>query len=502
MSRTSYLRRPLTALLVGAALAASVLMAVVVLASPAWAATYTVKNTNDAGPGSLRQAIIDANTNTGSADTINFDAMSLGSSATITLTSGQLPPITDVAGLTIDGGSADITISGNEQYRVFLVDSGAKLTLSNLTVANGNSGFEDDGRGGGIYNGQGGTVTVSNSTLSGNSAGNGNGGGGIYNGGFGTLEVINSTLSGNSSNDSGGGIFSRTGTVTVSNSTLSDNSAPIGGGILTMGDTLEVSNSTLSGNSASEGGGIYDSGADTITVSNSTLSDNSAPIGGGNCDGVGDGTIANGGYNLDSDTSCGFGTNNNSLSGVDPMLGPLADNGGPTKTHALLAGSPAIDKGNSSFEATTDQRGLPRPIDFVGILDAADGDGSDIGSFERQLQEPDTTPPKVISTVPANGREVGPTANVKATFSEDMQTASVKNAFKLFKKGSTTQIAAQVSYDAATDKATLNPTNNLRRGVTYRAVVSTVAKDVAGNRLDQDDSTTSLQQKVWYFTVD
>jgi hypothetical protein len=63
-------------------------------------------------------------------------------------------------------------------------------------------------------------------------------------------------------------------------------------------------------------------------------------------------------------------------------------------------------------------------------------------------------------------------------------------------------IAAQVGYDAPTHKATLNPNDTLKRGVTYKAVVSTVAKDVAGNRLDQDESTTGLQQKVWYFTVD
>ena len=134
MSRTSYLRRPLAALLMAASLAASVVIAAVMLASPAWAATYTVNNTNDAGAGSLRQAIIDADTNTGVADTIDFD---LGSSATITLTSAELPTITDGAGLTIDGGSADITISGDNQYRVFFVIDGAKLTLSNLAVANG-----------------------------------------------------------------------------------------------------------------------------------------------------------------------------------------------------------------------------------------------------------------------------------------------------------------------------------------------------------------------------
>ena len=83
-----------------------------------------------------------------------------------------------------------------------------------------------------------------------------------------------------------------------------------------------------------------------------------------------------------------------------------------------------------------------------------------------------------------------------------MQEASVLNAFKLFRKGSTTQIDAQVSYDAATDIATLNPTNNLRRGVTYKAVVTTVAKDEAGNRLDQNSSKAGLQQKVGFFEID
>src|SRR5215208_95862 len=144
MSRTSYLRQPLAALLImAAALAASVVMAVVVLASPAWAATYTVTNNADSGAGSLRQAMIDANATTGVADTINFN---LGSSATITLTSAQLPTINDGAGLTIDGGSADITISGDNKYQVFNVDFG-KLALNNLTVADG-GGL----RGNGIYN--------------------------------------------------------------------------------------------------------------------------------------------------------------------------------------------------------------------------------------------------------------------------------------------------------------------------------------------------------------
>lgn len=248
------------------------------------------------------------------ADTITFDPRSLGSSATITLTSAQLPTITDGAGLTIDGGSADITTSGANQYQVFLVESGAKLTLSNLTVADGGGAFA----GAGIRNTNG-TVTVSNSTLSGNSA-----------------------------SYSGGGIYNSYGTATFKN---------------------------------------------TIVATSPSAS-------GGSCYG----TITNGGYNLDSGTSCGFPTENSSK---DPLLGPLVHNGGPTKTHALLAGSPAIDKDNS-FGESTDQRGLPRPSDFVGIPDASGGDSSDIGAFELQLQEPDTTPSTVISNVPGDGGKAAP----------------------------------------------------------------------------------------------
>ena len=110
---------------------------------------------------------------------------------------------------------------------------------------------------------------------------------------------------------------------------------------------------------------------------------------------------------------------------------------------------------------------------------------------------------RVISTLPkANAIAVAPTANVKATFSEDMLASSITGqTFKLFKQGSTTKIAAAVSYSASTDTAVLNPTDALQRANTYKAVVTTGAKDVAGNPLDQNSSTTGLQQKVWSFTV-
>jgi N-acetylglucosamine-6-sulfatase len=107
----------------------------------------------------------------------------------------------------------------------------------------------------------------------------------------------------------------------------------------------------------------------------------------------------------------------------------------------------------------------------------------------------DTTPPKVTSTSPtANATGVASTANVTATFSEEMMASSINGkTFKLFKKGSTTKLSATVSYSASTDTATLSPTNSLGSGVTYKAVVTTGARDAAGNPL--------AQQHRWFFTV-
>jgi hypothetical protein len=90
---------------------------------------------------------------------------------------------------------------------------------------------------------------------------------------------------------------------------------------------------------------------------------------------------------------------------------------------------------------------------------------------------------------------------VTAAFSEGMRDASVKSAFKLYKKGTTTALGASVSYDATSRKATLDPSDPLRSGATYKAVVSTGAKDLAGNSLDQNASLSGSQQKVWFFKV-
>jgi hypothetical protein len=115
----------------------------------------------------------------------------------------------------------------------------------------------------------------------------------------------------------------------------------------------------------------------------------------------------------------------------------------------------------------------------------------------------DTQAPRVTRTSPAAGaKDVFATAKVTATFSEDMRASTINGqTFKLFRNGSTTKVGASVSYSAGTDRATLKPTNSLQRGDTYKAVVSTGAKDLAGNQLDQNSNLSGLQQKVWIFTT-
>jgi CSLREA domain-containing protein len=409
-TKMSYFTRPL-ALLLLAAMAASVMM-VVVLASPARAASLTVDTTadeqSDNDACSLREAIINANQDdqSGSADcaagsgkdTIFFD---LGNSpATITLSS-ELSTITDPDGLTVDGASANITVSGNDVFsgndgvRVFEVASGAELTLNKLTVSNYGTEFKD----GGIVNG--GTLTVNNSTLSHN---RGEQGGAIRN--EGTATVNNSTISDNVSVD-GAGIYNNSGTLEVNNSTISGNSASLsgtGGGIYNSG-TLEVDNSTISGNSAAgAGGGIYN--GRTATLKNTIVANNTARFNGGNC--FGNVPITDGGYNLEwPGNDCGIALS------ADPKLGPLQDNGGSTKTHALLPGSPAIDKGNS-FGATTDQRGEERPHDLVSIQNATGGDGSDIGAFEVQ-----TLPPVANADAYTTNEDTTLTVNAPGILSND-----------------------------------------------------------------------------------
>jgi len=359
------------------------------------AGTIVVTSTADSGPGSLREALAS------SADGDTIDAT--GVAGTILLTSGQLVVSNSV---TILGpGPATLSVDGNAATRVFFVQGGVSATISSLTITNGFANdFDHGGSGGGIFNDHS-TLTVSNCTVSGNSASGLISGGGIYNDGeipgSATLSIIASTFSRNSGDFEGGGIhndgFVGSATLSVSTSTFSDNSAAsmAGGGIYNDGEsgsaTLTLSASTFSGNSAPSGGGIFNVNGATLEIGDTILK-----AGSGENIVNSSGAVTSRGYNLSSDAAGGDGTTGpggflnatGDIRNTDPMLGPLQDNGGPTFTHALLCLSPAIDQGKRNaipaLAMNTDQRGFPRPVDFASIPNAQGGDGSDIGAFELQ----------------------------------------------------------------------------------------------------------------------
>ncbi len=401
------------------------------------AATITVTTTADSGAGSLRTAL----TNAANGDTINCSV-----TGTIMLSSGQL---TVPRSVTIMGpGSATLTVSGTSTSRVFNV-TGTNVTISGLRIANGggtNSGagiytggspgsavavsncdIADNNTtrdGGGIFNGPGVTMTISNCTLSGNRA---NGSGGAIFNDHATLTVLASTISWNQVGTHAAGIYnnglSGSASLTLNACTFSGNAANLlGGGIMSDGAssgsaTLTISACTFSGNSAWAGGAILNygqSGSAILKINACTFSGNSAGYAGANIDNsgwygtaaleIGDtilnagaaggnifndlGTVTSAGYNLSSDNGGGFLTATGDRINTDPMLGPLQDNGGPTLTHALLPGSPAIDAGKTNaipaLARNTDQRGFPR-ADNPTLANATGGDGSDIGAFEAQF---------------------------------------------------------------------------------------------------------------------
>jgi len=223
---------------------------------------------------------------------------------------------------------------------------------------------------GGINN-RDGIATLTDSTVDHNRGWPG-GGGGIIS--WREMTLIGTTVSRNLGQDAGGimnfGIFN------LIKSTISDNDGGAGsGGAIANGGTLSIDSSTISGNRSGGSGSTIDS-MNTVTLVNSIIVGENA---GNECHGSG---FTSQGYNLGSDDTCGLDQPTDQPSAT-ALLGPLQDNGGPTETHALLSGSPAIDQG-SCPGCTTDQRGKPRPVDLPGIPDA--DDGCDIGAFEFQYQ--------------------------------------------------------------------------------------------------------------------
>jgi CSLREA domain-containing protein len=340
---------------------------------------------------SLREAINFANADPAGGDTIVFSPLMKGA---LDLSLGALPTIT--TSLTIQGPGANVvTISGQGKSRILALAASANVTVSGLTLSDGSAAV-----GGGILN-TAGTLKLVACTLSGNTATSGSGGG-IYN--TGSLTLSNSTLSGNHASTAGGGVYNN-GKLTLTDCTVQGNTATKrGGGIYSYPTaTLSLAHCTVAGNSANSGGGLF--GKMTLNNTNVATSGSAGDIFGS----------ATGSNNLIDDATSGGGLANGvggNLLGADPKLGPLVYNGGSTPTMALLPGSKAIAAG-SAAGVTTDQRGLP--------LDAPT---ADIGAFQYQGPPPTV---KITLTDPTP-----PTAQVELTFTlqaTDPTSADQKGTF-------------------------------------------------------------------------
>jgi CSLREA domain-containing protein len=313
---------------------------------------------------SLREAINFANADPSGGDTIIFSPLLSG---TLTMTDGALPTIT--AAMTIQGPGANVlTIDAGGQSRILVLSASADVTMSGLTLANGSAGSTS---GGAIAN-FGGTLNLTNCTLSGNKA--------VYGAGLystGTSTLTGCTLSGNAAAFFGGGLYS-SGTLSMTNCTVSGNTAQSSGGLDLTGVSNTLVHCTVYDNTGTVSAsnfvaGIYILGAGT-TLDDTIVVGNSGPSGASDLGGSG---TASGSYNL---IGTGSVTGSNNQLGVsDPKLGLLAWNGGPTQTVALLPGSPAIGASNASG-VTTDQRGLP-----------LDSPSADIGAFQFQGLPPSVT---------------------------------------------------------------------------------------------------------------
>ncbi len=359
----------------------------------------TVTSSADSGSGSLRKAL-------GSVcvgGTIHFSPALAGQTIT------NLSALTIGKNVTIDGvGAAGLVLSGGGTVRGLEVSAAATATIRNLTISNG-FGFEIAG---GILNN--GNLTLDRVIVSNNRvASSGNdfwkGGGGIYNGDSSTLNLIDSIVRGNTTDQvDGGGVYGFFNSkLTIERSTISGNTAGnVGGGMRTLGN-VDIINSTLSGNistawhggaifhtdgvmhiinativdNSSPGGtagaifvGTFTAGSPTLTLVNSIVTRNSNST--GQCQfgpfGPGLVTFTSLGNNLFGDGSCGTSAGPGDIIDSGALIGPLAANGGPTPTHALLAGSPAINAASAAASPATDQRGIARP----------QGAGPDIGSYE------------------------------------------------------------------------------------------------------------------------
>jgi hypothetical protein len=354
--------------------------------------TYLVNLPGDAGVGSglsgdIRYAITQANANPGSS--ITFDRAATGPTIllTQTLTLSASMTITGPGAnlLAVDGGCTTCdapVLPPSTGATVFVVNLGATVTLSGLTVQHGLTQLSSSA--GGIVNH--GTLALTGDTLVGNvTVGGFRSGGALYNDG--ALTVAASTISGNSavfsSPEEGAALLSNGGTVALTDTTIAGNTgqaAPfVLSAILIDGGTATATNTTITGNHTGDGGAAGTLNTGALTLTNTIVAGNTASA----CPDIRN-TLISGGHNLIGDTTCGTGISDGDPQGdivnPTPLLGALGAHGGPTQTVPLLTGSPALAHGDPAVCALplppatapngaggVDQRGLPRPATVCAI---------------------------------------------------------------------------------------------------------------------------------------
>ncbi|MDN5938713.1 MAG: hypothetical protein L0H83_08615, partial [Salinisphaera sp.] len=386
----------------------------------AQAVLFTVNDAGDAGDFAAGNAVCETGAGTGvcTLRAAVEEANALAGADDIVIAAGVNPliasttQITVTSELTLSGQGADqTTLDGNANSRIFAITNTANVEIEGVTLTNGRApdgvvAGSPGASGGAIVNE--GTLSIRSATLSDNRAGRGGDGGNLIDGAAGgsggavfnsgSLTIIASTLSGNTAGNGGdsnvtagnggpGGAIVNTGMLTITNSTLSGNATGAGGfdfpsgprGLRGAGGAIQNSGAgistiraaTITGNTGRVGGAINqpDLVGGTLTLVNTLIADNTdTEMAGRNClatDPMND--LIDGGGNLDDGESCFGAMPALSLSNAAADLGALANNGGPTRTHALQAGSDAID---SDFAIAgcpaTDQRGIPRPQDGAG----------------------------------------------------------------------------------------------------------------------------------------